>query len=532
VKKKKKKTQEKFIKDIDVLEKELNAELEIRKLVKPTFPKIGLEKTAKFFKDTFDYVFEIEEFITRDFFFDWLPRKIKKYIKLILPFSIMALILYIPFEINPEIKKAIALFICISLLWALDSLSMIVTALLIPVLAVALGLIKNSNPFYSFSNPIIYLLLSGLILGQAFRKHKLDTFLALKVISLSKGEIKRLLFYNMLITGLLGMWMSNTATLALMIPVILSISEEIHKKTEKNYTGMLLLSSGFGGAILGLSTILGGNPNAIAAAFLKNSIEFTFIDWTIIGFPIAVILFIVTYFAFVKIYNVKDEQINIDKLIKEAKQIKLNESQQKVILIFLPTVFLWVFGKEISHLFRLPIAFYRTEVIGLSSAIMLFALRVLEWDDVRRIPWEVFLLLGGGLTLGQIIIDTGSASFMAEKLFSLFKYLPNYFILLIIVLLSIVLANFVNNSSTTIILVPVLINLASRVDINQRLLVMGAAMATAISALTPIAIPSFSLIYGTGQVSRKEMVKTGITIASLCGLILTALLYIINRFFL
>ncbi|MBD3204353.1 DASS family sodium-coupled anion symporter [Candidatus Woesearchaeota archaeon] len=521
----------KVIKEIDEFEEKVEREAELKKILQYVIPEKEFKKTAEFVKDGFDYVIEIEEFFRKDFFFDWLPKKIKKYLKLLIPFVLMFIVLYLPLDINNEIKKALALFVCISFLWALESISMIVTALFIPVLAVALGLIKDSNPFSSFSNPIIYLLLSGLIIGMAFRKHGIDRYLALKVMAFSKGSIKRLLFFTMLITGLLGMWMSNTATLALMIPVILSISKEINQRTEKDYTAMLLLSAGFGGAILGLSTILGGNPNAITAAFLRNISDFTFFDWTKIGFPVSIILFMLAYFIFIKMYNVKEEKIDISNLILSAKQQKLSVDQEKVLLIFLPTIFLWIFGGELSSFLKLPLDFYRTEVIGLSASILLFAFKLLEWEDVRKVPWEIFLLVGGGLTLGQILIDSGTSLYISEKLFILFQYFPKWTVILIIVFSAVILANFVNNSSTVIILVPILINLSSMLGIEKQVVAIGAVMATAISPLTPIAIPSFSLIYGTGNVSRKEMVKTGFIISIFCGVILGAILFLINEIF-
>ena len=432
---------------------------------------------------------------------------------------------------EPEIKKAIALFVSIAMLWGFESINMIVTALLIPVLAVILGLIQNSNPFRSFSNPIIYLLMAGLIIAQAFRKHELDKMIAVKVLAMSRGHVKRLLFYLMLITALLGMWMSNTATIALLVPVIITLSAEINHRMDKNYTVMFLLGAGFASSIGSLSTILGSNPNAITAAFLRNVSDFTFLDWVKIGFPISVVLFIVAYFIILKLFSVKNEKIPITVLTKEARRIRLNKNQRKLLMIFFPTIFLWLFGGELTAFLNLPIEFYRTEIIGLSAAILLFVFRVLEWEDVRRIPWEIFLLVGGGLTLGQILIDTGTAHFIATKLFSVVSLLPNSMILVILVFISILLANFVNNSSATIILVPVLLDLSPLLGINQRLLVMTAALATGVAPLTPIAMPAFSIIYGTGKVSRGEMIRTGLTVATICGLVLAGMIYVMNRFF-
>ncbi len=521
-------TDKEFIKHIDEVQEDISRNLEVQKIVKPSTPYRSIRRTAELFSTGWHYFVDIEEKITQDFFFGWLPRKIKKYVKIIIPFTFLFIVLSLPVKVEPEIKKAVALFLCISLLWALESINIVVTALMIPVLSVLMGVVDSQNPFSSFSNPIIYLLMSGLIIAQAFRKHELDKMLAIKVLSVSKGKIKRLLFLTMFITALLGMWMSNTATIALLIPVILSVSAEVNNRLQRNYTGMLLLSSGFSAAIGGLGTIIGSNPNAITAAFLNNQMHFSFFQWTVIGFPAAVIVFIVAYVVFLRIYNVGDETIKITAITQEARELKFNHVQKKTLLIFFPTIFIWLFGEQIGLWLNLYPEIFRTEVIGLTAAILLFTFGVLEWEDVRRIPWEVFLIVGGGLTLGQILIDTGTASFTAHKLFTVVSVFPNWMIILSVVVLSIVLANFVTNSSTTIILVPVLMNLSSLLDMDPILLAMTAAMATAVAPLTPIAMPSFSLIYGTGQVNRKEMVQTGLIVASICGPVLAAVIYLIS----
>ncbi len=520
-----------FVKHIKEIEQAIKKEEVIRKLIRPIRPVVGIRKTAELLGQGLHYFVELEETLTKDFFFGWLPKKIKKYLKLIIPLLVLIIILNLNLPVEPEIKKAIALFVSIALLWGFESINMIVTALLIPVLAVILGLIKDSNPFVAFSNPIIYLLMAGLIIAQAFRKHELDKMIAIRVLAMSKGNVKRLLLYLMIITALLGMWMSNTATIALLVPVIITLSAEINHRMDRNYTVMFLLGAGFASSIGSLSTILGSNPNAITAAFLRNVSDFTFLDWVKIGFPISVVLFIVAYFVILNLFSVKNEKIPIISLTKEARKVRLNKNQRKLLMIFFPTIFLWLFGGELTAFLNLPIDFYRTEVIGLSAAILLFVFRVLEWEDVRRIPWEIFLLVGGGLTLGQILIDTGTAHFIATKLFSVVSLLPNSMIIIILVFISILLANFVNNSSATIILVPVLLDLSPLLGINQRLLVMTAALATGIAPLTPIAMPAFSIIYGTGKVSRSEMIRTGLSVATICGLVLAGMIYVMNRFF-
>lgn len=313
---------------IHELEKDITRDIELREIIRPF--SIDLKGTANALKEKVDYFIEIETTFTNDFFFAWLPEKFKKYMKLFLPFVALIAMLNLPLNLEPEIKKALGLFLCIALLWAMESINIVVTALLIPVLAVILGLIRDSNPFASFSNPIIYLLLSGLIMAQAFRKHHLDKFFAVRVLALSKGKVRRLLLFTMIITGILGMWMSNSATIALLIPVIITISLEIAKNTKKDYTSMLLLASGFASSIGGLATILGGSSNAITAAFLRNSSEFTFLDWSVIGFPAAIILLAAVYLILLRLYSVSaDDEINIGLLQNKAKSMEFTYQQKK-----------------------------------------------------------------------------------------------------------------------------------------------------------------------------------------------------------
>ncbi len=493
------------VKDIRQVEEEVRRDIEWTRMLDSE----GIKSTVQIFKGSLMHVLEAEH-QTRDFFFAWLPQKVKKYLKLLIPFLVMVLILLIPSG-SYEIRASLALFACVALLWTLEPISMIVTALLIPILSVLLQL-KTEAVFSSFANPIVYLILSGLILGQAFRTTGFDRILAVKVIAFSRGNTRLLLFNMMLVTALLGMWLSNTATVSLMIPMISFI---IEKTGRKHYAGMLLLACGFASSIGGLTTILGGNPNAITAAFLLDT-GFTFFDWTIVGAPLAIILFLVSYLIFLRIYRLKGELIDISAFEKEAKVLRLTYDQKKLLVIFFPTLFLWIFGSRLSFL---PRGFERPEMIGLACCILLFSFNVLKWDDVRKLPWEIFLLVGGGLMLGEILSTTGAASLIAGKIFSVVNAYPKIIILCMVVALAMFLSNFINNSSATIVLVPVLISLSPLLSIDARLLSMAAAMSTAVCALTPVASPAFALVYGTGLVRRDEMMKVGLANALLCGTI-------------
>jgi solute carrier family 13 (sodium-dependent dicarboxylate transporter), member 2/3/5 len=449
-----------------------------------------------------------------DFFFGWLPQKIKKYLKLFLPFVAMLIVLLLPIPLAPDMKKALALFLCIALLWSLEPVSIIVTSLMVPILVAALQL--SESPFSSFSNPIIYLVLSGLMIAQAFQKHGLDTLIAKKLISYSNGSATKLLFFTMLGTAIIGMWMSNTATIAMFIPIILSLSKKLRK-----HIPMLLIASALASSIGGMVTILGASPNAITAAYLRERGDFSFFDWSLIGLPVAIMVFITVFIVFIRYFRLSSEKIEPEPY--EAK--KLTYGQKKLLAVFIPTIILWLIGYRF-----LPPMLARPEMIGLAACIVMFAFHILEWPDVRKISWEIFLLIGGGLALGQVLRETGLVSFAAGKLLTILSGVHPLVTISMIIVLTVILSNFINNSSATIILVPVFLDLSMATGVSPVILAMAVALATGISAMTPIAMPSFSMIYSTGAVKRKDMIQLGLLVALACAPIIAFFLFVSNLF--
>jgi sodium-dependent dicarboxylate transporter 2/3/5 len=457
-------------------------------------------------------------------FLHFIPEKIRKYSKVILPLLVMVIIINLPVDMSGEIKKTIALFACISLLWGFESIPMVITAILVPVLAVALGLDDQKGALASFSNPIIYLLFGGLVLAVAIRKNGLDRKLAYKLLSLSDGSQKSILLIFMLVSWFLGIWMSNTATIALLIPVAISIAPIIGKEN-KRFVSAIALSIGISSSIGGMAAITGSTPNAITAAFIGEVQYFSFFDWMRIGLPISVFCFFLAYITLLILFRIDGTRIQLPKYQERS----LTYVQKKTLAIFILTILLWIFGQNIASLLGLSSELFSATIISLFSVCLLFTFNILDWSDIQQIPWQILLLIGGGLTLGKLLVDTGTSSLFADFFQDYLSGVPTFFLIVIIMYLSIFLANFVNNSSTVIVLVPTLIQLGSSLGINPIILALASSHAVALSFITPISIPGLSIIYGTNLVARKDMVRTGLIISLIGTLVVAALLIILVR---
>ena len=202
----------------------------------------------------------------------FLPRWALKSIKIVVPFIFFFLLLYLPLGIDPLIQKALAVFVCVAFLWTLEGLPLTITALLVPVLLVATGVFQVKEALVPFANPAVYLILGGLILAEAFRKSGLDRRLTISLVSKTKGDLRKVLLYVMLSTAILSMWISNTASVALLIPVVIGIASKIAGEERFKITSMLLVGMGIAAAVGGMGTIVGSSPNAVSSAFLRSTL--------------------------------------------------------------------------------------------------------------------------------------------------------------------------------------------------------------------------------------------------------------------
>ncbi|MDH4122938.1 MAG: SLC13 family permease [Thermoplasmata archaeon] len=442
-------------------------------------------------------------------FFGRLPRLAQRSIKISLPFAALAIITLLPLPLEIQIKYTLAIFVCISMLWTFGSLPLPVTALLVPVLLTFYGIFPTDLALMPFADPVVYLLMGGLIIAEAFRKHGIDRRLAYGIVSRFGGDIRKTLLSLMIVAAILSMWISNTATVALLIPVVLGIASRAGEEKGR-LSILLLLGIGIGSAVGGMATITGSAPNAVVSGLLARETTWTFVDWMKVGLPTSICLLLLSWYVLIKVFPVKMEKLDLESLKKEHQSIgPLKSGEKKTLAIFFPTVVLWVAGADIGAMFGFPPSFMSATIVALSASFLLFLTKTLDWQDARSISWDIFLIIGAGLALGEGLQYSGTADWMANILVSVTGDLHIIVIMLMIIGIAVAFSNFMSNTATAAILAPILIGMSASLGVDPKFLVLVCGLSVSLSFLTPIGTPPFTLIYSTGMISRLDLAKGG-----------------------
>ncbi|UCE81076.1 MAG: SLC13/DASS family transporter [Methanobacteriota archaeon] len=463
-------------------------------------------------------------------FFARLPRLMQRSIKIVLPFLVLLVLTIVPLPMDDPIQYSLAIFACVSMLWTFGGLPLPVTALLVPVLLTFYGIFPTADALQPFADPVVYLLMGGLIMAEAFRKHGIDRRLAYIIVARSGGDVGKVLLSFMLVAAVLSMWISNTATVALLIPVVLGIASRAGED-KKKLSVLFLLGIGIGSALGGMATITGSAPNAVVSGLLAREMDWTFLNWMTIGLPASIILLGTSWVMLRKVFPVHTATLDITAVVKELKEMgSLNPGEKKALGIFLPTVVLWIAGAEIGAMLGFHASFMSAAIVALSASVLLFATRTLDWQDARSISWDIFLIIGAGLALGEGLQQSGAAAWMAEILVSLTGDFHILIIMLVVSAVSIAFSNFMSNTATAAILAPILIGMSDELMIDPKLLVLVCGLSVSISFITPIGTPPFTLIYSTGIISRKDLWRSGLRISLPAIFLTTFLVYLMVEF--
>ena len=297
---------------------------------------------------------------------------------------------------TPEANKGLALLVFVAVLWLTEALHVTVTALLIPLLAIGLGLVKSKQALIAFADPTIFLFFGGFALATALHIQKLDRLIANKIMALSKGKLSVAVLYLFGVTAFLSMWMSNTATAAMMLPLAMGILSKLDRDAHHNTYVFVLLGIAYSASIGGMGTLVGSPPNAIVA----SQLHLTFADWMKYGLPIMLILMPLMvgtlYVVFKPKFNISFDQ--------QFEKIELNRQRVLTLVIFLFTALFWVFSSQlnpwISELLGISgkIGSFDS-IVALTAAAVVCITRVASWQQVQEgTEWGVLFLFGGGLT--------------------------------------------------------------------------------------------------------------------------------------
>ena len=451
--------------------------------------------------------------------------------------------LLIHFFVHPEGlseqgKSVLGVTTWIAIWWVTEALPIEVTALLPIILFPLTGGLGLKETGAAYGHKFIFLFVGGFILAIAIEKWQLHKRIALYIIKIIGTSLINIMLGFMLSTALLSMWISNTATTVMMLPIGMAVIAQLNNgdtlRKDTPFGKALMLSIAYSASIGGMATLIGTPPNLIFAGVIQElyGIEISFFQWFKFGLPITIILLLICWIYLGKVaFNLKGEEFPGGKSLinEQLKELgKFSREEKTVLVVFLLTAFAWI---SRSFLLKQFVPAIDDTIIALIAAVVLFILpsskkgeKLLTWYDAVQLPWGVLLLFGGGIALAIGFETSGLAEWVGNQLNVL-----QGTSLLIMVFLIITAVNFLteitSNLATTAILLPILAALAVVVDIHPFLLLAAATVAASCAFMLPVATAPNALVFGSGYIKMSDMIRTGVWLNVISIVILTFIVY-------
>lgn len=411
----------------------------------------------------------------------------------------------LPFEEDVVIGLSILAFVAV--LWLTEAVHVSITAILVPIMAVAFGIFKTPQALSNFANPIIFLFLGGFALAAALHKQELDKAIADKVLLIAKGRMSVAVFMLFGVTAALSMWISNTATTAMMLPLVLGVLNKVNAKSERGTYVFVLLGIAYCASIGGIATVVGSPPNAIAAA----EVGLSFTEWMAFGLPVSIILLPIT--VGMLYFMLKPNLKHTFEL--DHKPVEWDNGKLITLAIFGLTVLMWIFSKPINA-FLGGFSKFDT-LVALSAIVLLGVSRVVQWKDIEKsTDWGVLLLFGGGICLSNVLKATGTSVFLAHSLSGFLEQAGLFFTILVVAGFVVFLTEFASNTASAALLVPVFATVAEALGVSPVILSALIAIAASCAFMLPVATPPNAIVFGSGHIKQSEMMKAGIYLNIAC----------------
>ncbi|MEL7122250.1 MAG: DASS family sodium-coupled anion symporter [Bacteroidota bacterium] len=443
--------------------------------------------------------------------------------------------------LSPEGHAVLASTFWIAIWWITEAIPIAVASLLPIVLFPLTGALGLSETTQSFGHRYIFLYIGGFMIAIAIERWNLHRRIALTIISMIGTNMKRIVLGFMIATAFLSMWISNTATSVMMIPIGMAIVSQLkdNPDTIENETRvfgkMLMLAIAYSASIGGISTLIGTPPNLVLAGIVQDiyGIEITFSQWIVLGLPLSIVLLFIcwkylTDYAFkLKVTAFPGGRPEIQRQLNEMGKITYEE--RMVLIIFIATALAWI---SRSFLLQKFLPAIDDTIIAMLGGIALFLVpaakdkkrAILNWSEAVNLPWGILLLFGGGLALATGFRSSGLAEWIGSQLTLLSGV---YLIILLFVLVAAVnfLTEITSNLATTAMLLPILAPLALAIGIHPYVLMIGATIAASCAFMLPVATPPNAVVFGSGYLKIIDMVRVGIWMNIISIIIITALIY-------
>jgi sodium-dependent dicarboxylate transporter 2/3/5 len=445
-----------------------------------------------------------------------------------------------PAGMSETAYSLLSITLWMALWWVTESVPIAITALLPIILFPMTGAVDLQTTTASYGHKYIFLYMGGFMLAIAIEKWNLHKRIALNIIKIIGTNISKIILGFMVATAFLSMWISNTATAVMMLPIAMSIVAQLqdNPNTEKNenliFGKALMLSIAYSASIGGMATLIGTPPNLVFAGYVEETygIEITFLQWLKFGVPIAIPLLVIAWLYLTKFaFKFKQKEFpggkeEINRLLVLIGPMKREE--KLVSAIFVLTAFCWITRSFILQEF---FPFIDDTIIAMTAGILLFVVpasdfkkRLITWEDAVKLPWGIILLFGGGMALAAGFQITGLASWLGAQM-SIFQGLSLLVLVFVIITLVNFFTEFTSNLATTAMLLPILAPIAISLNINPYMLMVACTIAASCAFMMPVATPPNAVVFGSGYLRIPDMIKSGIWMNIISIIFLTLMVY-------
>ena len=458
---------------------------------------------------------------------------------------------------NTELMAAIS--VLVSIWWITEAVPLAATAL-VPLIAFPLlGILSGDATAKSYINSTIFLFMGGFIIAIAMEKWNLHKRIALSLISIFGTKPSRIILGFMIAAAFISMWISNTATAVMLLPIGLAILYKLENQfgpeKTRTFSIALMLGIAYACSVGGIATLIGTPPNLvfqrIYSITFPDKPEILFGQWMIYGVPLSAIMLIIVWFLLTKvIYKPQSDLIiDINIIRDEKKKLGHTSYEERVVLfVFVITAVLWIFRKTIdTGLFTIPgwsdllptPGFIDDGTVAIAMSLLLFIIptkatdsespAILELDSFRQIPWEIILLFGGGFALAKGFVETGLSDLIGSQFKGLAGVHPLFIIFFVCITITF-LTELTSNTATSQIVLPILASLSIELGLNPMLLMVPAAISASMAFMMPVATPPNAIVFGSGRLKVVNMAKIGFWLNLIGAILISSFSYLIIEY--
>jgi solute carrier family 13 (sodium-dependent dicarboxylate transporter), member 2/3/5 len=397
-------------------------------------------------------------------------------------------------------------------LWISEWIPVYLTALLPLLFAVPFGLLTPKDLAQCYGDANIFLFFGGFVMALALEKWGVHEQIARRIIAVVGNKKSNILLGFILSTGLISMWISNTATALMMLPMAMAVVEAMppaHRQSR--FAIFLMLSIAYAANIGGVGTLIGSPPNTQMASILAENfqIEISFFDWMKIGMPLAILLLLIMFFIFNYLLGSERK----DKHDLHFHILPWTKAQKRVLWIFSIVAGLWIFRETFSNMFGIN---YRDENAAILGALAMFLVpngdegkqKILRWSDTEKLPWGILLLFGGGLALAAVLEKNGILSYLATT-FETLGGVSLISAIVILTTLAIFISEVLSNLAMVTLFIPVVGIFATQTGLPLVPMAMALTLGASLAFMMPVGTPPNAIVFGSGLLRIKDMIRYG-----------------------